>query len=240
LDEAFGVSANKQGVRPKNYVLKEIAKELEGEITAVRDQIKRYQSEQTVVRHGSRRSAAERKADEAEGLQTKPLGEPPAPNTPEEQAQLNENLRTLALMLKRDKETDEEAFERIRNSKHIIHYKHDDYWPFYHVDQRFGKVILTINTAHSFYDRLYEPLSRAALVLATQAAEGVPADSNESADEPQTFEGAQTSLEALQLMLLSLARTQTAMAVDDPERKQIFDQFRKEWSDAYQTQLMAP
>ena len=54
------------------------------------------------------------------------------------------------MMLKRERETDEEAFERVRNSKHIMHYKHDVYWPFYHVDQRFGKIILTINTAHPF------------------------------------------------------------------------------------------
>ena len=30
-----------------------------------------------------------------------------------------------------------------------MHYKHDAYWPFYHVDQRYGKIILTINTGPS-------------------------------------------------------------------------------------------
>ncbi len=236
LDEAFGVAANKQGIRLKDYVLQAISGVLDGEIAALREQIKKYQSEQTVIRHGSKPSAGEMKADEAERRQTKPLIEL-APTTPEEQRQLDENLRTLAMMLKREKETDEEAFERVKNSKHIMHYKHDVYWPFYHVDQRFGKIILTINTAHPFYERLYEPLSRAALTLDTRAAEGLPGDADDTAAEPQTFKGAQDALVALQLMLLSLARTQGSMALQDPDRTHTFDLFRKEWSETYATQL---
>ena len=236
LDEAFGVAANKQGIRPKDHVLRDISGVLEAEITALREQIKRYQSEQTVIRHGSKPSAGEMKADEAERRQAKPLMEL-APTTPEEQRQLDENLRTLAIMLKREKETDEEAFERVRNSKHIIHYKHDEYWPFYHVDQQFGKIMLTINTAHPFYERLYEPLSRAGWALAARVAEGAPAGAEDNAAEPQTFKGAQEALVALQLMLLSLARAQSSMALQDPDRKQTFDLFRKEWSDTYRTQL---
>lgn len=237
LDEAFGVAANKQGIRPKDYVLQDMSAVLDGEIGALREQIKKYQSEQTVIRHGSKASAGEMKADEAERRQAKPLIEP-APATPEEQRQLDENLRTLAMMLKRDKETDDEAFERVKSSKHIMHYKHDDYWPFYHVDQRFGKIILTINTAHPFYERLYEPLSRAAQALDARVAEGAPAMSeDDTAAEPQTFKGAQEALVALQLMLLSLARTQGSMALQDPDRKQTFELFRKEWSETYRTQL---
>lgn len=236
LDEAFGVAANKQGIRLKDYVLQDISGVLDGEIAGLREQIKKYQSEQTVIRHGSKPSAGEMKADEAERRQAKPLIEP-APTTPEEQRQLDENLRTLAMMLKREKETDDEAFERVKNSKHIMHYKHDEYWPFYHVDQRFGKIILTINTAHPFYERLYEPLSRAALALDTRVAEGAPAGAEDSAAEPQTFQGAREALMALQLMLLSLARAQSSMALQDPDRKQMFELFRKEWSDTYGTQL---
>lgn len=236
LDEAFGVAANKQGIRLKDYVLQAISGVLDGEIAALREQIKKYQSEQTVIRHGSKPSAGEMKADEAERRQAKPLIEL-APTTPEEQHQLDENLRTLAMMLKREKETDDEAFERVKNSKHIMHYKHDVYWPFYHVDQRFGKIILTINTAHPFYERLYEPLSRAALTLDTRAAEGAPVDAEDNAAESQTFKGAQDALVALQLMLLALARAQASMALQDPDRTQTFDLFRKEWSETYATQL---
>jgi hypothetical protein len=238
LDEAFGVAANKQGIRPKDYVLKDLSGVLDAEITALREQIKKFQSEQTVKGHGSKPSAGEMKADEAERRQAKPLPDP-APNTAEEKRQLDENLRTLAVMLKREKETDDEAFERIRTSKHIINFKHDKYWPFYHVDQRFGKIILTINMAHPFYERLYEPLSRAVLVLDTRTAEGAPAIADDSDGEPQTFKGAREALVALQLMLLSLARAQSSMALQDPERTQTFDLLRKEWSDTYETQLGA-
>ena len=236
LDEAFGVAANKQGIRPKDYVLKDISNALDGEITALREQIKKYQKEQTVKRQGSKPSVGEMKADEAERWQTKPLLDP-APTTPEEQLQLDENLRTLAMVLKREKETDEEAFERVKNSKHIMCYKHDEYWPFYHVDQRFGKILLTINTAHPFYERLYEPLSRAALALDAKIAEGAPAAEEDTAAEQQTFKGSQEALVALQLMLLSLARTQSSMELQNPDRKQTFELFRKEWSDTYGTQL---
>ena len=236
LDEAFGVAANKQGIRAKDYVLRDISGALAGEITALRDRIKKYQKEQTVVRHGSKQSAGEMKADEAERRQAKPLIAP-VPATPEEQRQLDENLRSLAMLLKREKETDEEAFERVKNSKYIIHYKHDEYWPFYHVDQRYGKIILTINTAHPFFERLYEPLSLAALTLDTKVAEGAPSGEEDTATEPQTFKGAEAALVALQLMLLSLARAQSSMALQNPDRKQTFDLFQKEWSDTYGTQL---
>ncbi len=236
LDEAFGVASNKQGIRPKDYVLNELSMALDAEISALRDQIKKYQSEQTVGRHGNKPTEGEMKADEAERRQAKPVPAP-APTTEEEQRQLDENLRTLAMMLKREKETDEEAFERVKNSRYIMHYKHDAYWPFYHVDQRYGKIILTINTAHAFYERLYAPLSSAALTLDTRVAEGAPANGDENAAEPQTFKGAKEALVALQLLLLSLARTQSVMALQDPERVQTFDLFRKEWSDTYATQL---
>ena len=172
------------------------------------------------------------KADEAERRQAKAVPEP-APTTEEEKRQLDENLRTLAMMLKREKETDEEAFERVKNSKHIMHYKHDVYWPFYHVDQRFGKIILTINTAHPFYERLYEPLSNAALTMDTRVAEGAPSMRRRMRRNRRRFKGAKDSLVALQLMLLSLARAQSSMALQDPERMQTFDLFRKEWSDTY-------
>ncbi len=126
LDEAFGVAANKQGIRPKDYVLNDLSMTLNSEILALREQIKKYQSEQTAGRHGSKPTEGEMKADEAERRQAKPIPTP-APTTEEEQRQLDENLRTLAMMLKREKETDEEAFERVKNSRHIIHYKHDAY-----------------------------------------------------------------------------------------------------------------
>ena len=145
LDEAFGVAANKQGIRPKDYVLRNISSVLDGEISALREQIKRYQSEQTVIRSGSKPSAGELKANEAERRQAKA----PYRAFPEDSRRARPTKRKSS-----DSSDDAEArqgnrrggVERVKNSKHIMHYKHDQYWPFYHVDQKFGKIILTINT----------------------------------------------------------------------------------------------
>ncbi len=238
LDEAFGVAANKQGVRPKGYVLKKIAAALDGEIATVREQVKRHQGEQTSRRKGGGQGAAEKRADETEPFQSRPLAEPAA-TTAEEKQVLEENLRTLAIMLKRDQETDEQAFERIKAGKHIIHYKHDEYWPFYHVDHRFGKIILTINTAHPFYTALYEPLSTAAAAIATRSAEAGADQNDESEPELMSFSGADGALAALQLMLLSLAKAQSLMSIEDEGRRKLFDQFRTEWSNTYRVQLSA-
>jgi hypothetical protein len=106
------------------------------------------------------------------------------------------------------------------------------------VDHKFGKVILTINTAHPFYAKLYEPLSRAALAVATRAAESAAESTEEGEAELQTFQGAEDALVALELMLLSLARAQSLMSLEDDDRRKLFDQLRTEWSSTYQVQLM--
>ena len=68
------------------------------------------------------------------------------------------NLRGLAVGLKREGETDEDAYQRVLSSRFLITYRDDQYWPFYHVEHKFGRVILTINTAHPFFEHLYKPL----------------------------------------------------------------------------------
>jgi hypothetical protein len=78
--------------------------------------------------------------------------------SPEEEAQMDANLRGLAVALKREGESDEEAFDRVKSSHYIIAYRADQYWPFYHVEHKFGRIILTVNTAHPFFSELYEPL----------------------------------------------------------------------------------
>jgi len=40
MDESFGVAANKQGIRPKDYVLNDVSTALNAEISALREQIK--------------------------------------------------------------------------------------------------------------------------------------------------------------------------------------------------------
>ncbi len=52
----------------------------------------------------------------------------------------------------------------MKNSTYIIAFHHDEYWPFYDVKHRFGRVILTINTAHPFFTDLYDPVRKMGMV----------------------------------------------------------------------------
>ena len=133
LDEAFGVAANKQGVRPKGYVLKAIHDKIGEELKKTRDTIKKSKAEQSAATSGTGVGKAERQASDTDVFQGKqlPFKEP---TTEEEKAALDQNLRALAVGLKRDDESDDEAFERVNSSNYIITFRHDDYWPFYHCD----------------------------------------------------------------------------------------------------------
>lgn len=228
LDEAFGVASNKQGVRMKDYVLDKIREEIGSDITKLNDEIKRFQAEKASRLEPAKATASEQRASEVDQLHAKPLS---AELTPDEQAQLDANLRGLAVTLKREEETDDQAFERVKSSKYLIDFKHDEYWPFYHVDHRFGRIILTINTAHAFFDKLYNPLKELARQPVEEPLyEGQAVESNHVDGGP---------LVALELLLLSLARAQGVLGMRSDEAKQVFDQLRREWSETYRIQLTA-
>ena len=73
----------------------------------------------------------------------------------------------------------------MKASKYLIEFKHDEYWPFYHVEHRYGRVILTINTAHPFFEHLYEPLRKLGSVQAeAMEDDGVDAPAVEDQDGP--------------------------------------------------------
>ncbi len=223
LDEAFGVAANKQGVRLKGYVEDAIKEAIGEEITTINDEIKRFQGQQASLREPAKPSVSETRAGESDPFQQNPLGS----ITPEEEAQLDDNLRGLALTLKRDNENEEEAFERIKNSKYIIDFKHDEYWPFYDVKHRFGRIILTINTAHPFFGELYDPIRKMGLQTASEGDEvGTP--------PPDSNPGPAV---ALDLLLLSLARTQSRLSGSDDDVRKMLDNLRREWSETYRVQL---
>ncbi|MFC2970148.1 ATP-binding protein [Acidimangrovimonas pyrenivorans] len=234
LDEAFGVAMNKQGVRPKKYALDCIREHIREEVTRVRNRTAQFRKERRAVDSGTKVSDAERRAGEADALQAKPLPSP-SPTTKEEAAALEANLRGLAVSLKRKDETNEEAFERIKNSKFITTFRHDEYWPFYHVDYQFGKVVLTINTAHPFFSKLYDPIA--------QLTANGGADLGSHSDTDEYDAGADTSeiLVALQMLLFSLGRAQSQMSLegDNPERAKLFEDLRREWSETLKTQLTA-
>ena len=235
LDEAFGVAMNKQGVRLKKYALDCIKKQIKDEISRVRSKTAQFRREHQAKTSEGKLSDAERRASEADAYQSKPLSNP-APSTPEEEAELEQNLRGLAVNLKRAGETDEQAFERVKDSKYITVLKYDEYWPFYHLDFQFGKVILTINTAHPFYTELYGPIG--------QLSSSDKNDDHDEADEVGDVSGSGSSgsseiLVALQMLLFSLGRAQSRMDLDgeNSERTKLFKDLRNEWSENLKTQL---
>lgn len=222
LDEAFGVAANKQGIRPKGYVLEAIKAEIGEDIATLNEEVKRYQAQQAAARPPAVPSKSEAQAGESDAFQRTELA------SPAEEAQIEENLRGLATTLKREGETDEQAFERVKNSKYIIDFKHDEYWPFYDVKHRFGRIILTINTAHPFFTDLYEPVKK----LTTQ-----PAREADDAELPTAVESNDGPIVALELLLLSLARTQSHLAGAGDDARRLLESLRREWSETYRVQL---
>jgi len=217
LDEAFGVSANKQGVGLKGYVSDAIDKMIGPDIAKVREQIQYVQTQNATEKKGSKPSKSEARAQDADPFQAQSLD---VQLTEEQQAQVEENLKGLALALKRDAETDEEALARVKSSKYLITYKHDSYWPFYHVENQFGHVVLTVNTAHPFFSKLYEPLLKLA-----------------AADEDKGENKVKDSTTALELMLFSLARAQILISRESPDAAKLFETFRRSWSDGLRVQL---
>ena len=222
LDEAFGVAANKQGVRLKGYVEEAIKDEIGDDITGMNEEIKQFQAAQNARRTPATPSTSELKASEADAFQANTL---PA-LAPEEQEQMDANLRGMAVTLKRDGETDEQAFERIKQSRYIIVFKHDPYWPFYDVTHQFGRVILTINTAHPFFTELYEPISKIGVATSPDEDE-LPSDTSDQ----------QGPTVALDLLLLSLARTQSRLSKVNEDAHQLIDAMRREWSECYRVQM---
>ena len=226
LDEAFGVAANKQGVRPKGYVVDAIKDAVGDDITTLNEEIKRFQAQQAAARATAKPSESETKASEADPFQQNVM---PSALSPEEEAQLDANLRGLALTLKRDGESDEEAFERVKGSRYIIDFHHDEYWPFYDVKHRFGRIILTINTAHPFFTALYDPVAKIGL------SQGGAED-----EDVVVPHGAQHGpIVALDLLLLSLARTQSRLASANEESSNLLNILRREWSETYRVQMAA-
>jgi hypothetical protein len=226
LDEAFGVSSNKQGVRMKDYVLEAINKVIGQDISALNDELKRFQAQKASEREAAKPAASELRANEVDHQQAKPID---ADLTPQEMDQLDANLRGLALSVKREGETDDQTFERVKSSKYLIVFRHDEYWPFYHVDHKFGRILLTINTGHPFYSRLYEPIR--------QLQQTGSPDAEEDRGQTIQIEKHDSPIVALELLLLSLARAQSALSMHNEDARRAFDSLRREWSDTYRIQL---
>ncbi|HEX3532241.1 MAG TPA: ATP-binding protein [Thermoanaerobaculia bacterium] len=227
LDEAFGVAVNKQGVRPKSYVFEQIRKAIHEDLRKVKDKIEEHYARLASQRASKGPSEAERRANEAEALQATILPQHDM-KTEEEHHAFEEQLRPIAALVKRADETDEEAFERVKVSRYITTFKHDEDAPFYRADFQLGRVILTINSAHPFFRAIYEPLRELSKLPRMADGEELEVDS-----EPADM------LPNLELLLLSLARTQSTMLANDTtgDLRQIFDRLRRQWSLDLATQL---
>jgi hypothetical protein len=235
-DEGFTVAANKQRVRLKKYVADRIVEQTGEEVVALKKAITELKARHASLKSGSQVGAAERRATDAEPLQAEQLPEPPA-DTPEQRAALEENLRGLAVALKRDEETDEQALARVKSSTYLITTKHDEYRPFYTCEHKYGKVILTLNSAHPFFEKVWQPLSNLC-----KAADVSP-EGHDDADEATSGVAATATevLVAIELMLLSLARTQSQLSSHDSqsEHRQLFTKLQRAWSANLETQLLS-
>ncbi len=227
LDEAMGVAINKQGVRPKQYVNDLIRDEIKADLANVRNRIDQHWSERTAADASkSKISEAEQRANEGEAFLSTVL--PEKRLTDDEKGAYEAELRAFAAALRREGETDEGAYQRISGSKYVTSFKHDADAAFYRVDYRLGKVILTINTAHPFFNLLYKPLAE----VAKRTSEFTAGDGDDVTIDPELVKSCGDVLLSLELLLLSLARTQSAITINDPdgERQRMFDQFRRQWS----------
>jgi hypothetical protein len=228
LDEAFGVAVNKQGVRLKSYVADAIRTAIHEDLRKVKNSIEEHYARLASERTSKGTTEAERRANDAEAVQATLLPQVD-PKTDEERKAIEEQLRAVAAVVKRAEESDDEAFERVRTSVYITNFKHDEDAPFYRADFQLGRVILTINSAHPFFRNIYEPLSKLSKLPRGENDEELGIDAEIAAD----------MLPSLELLLLSLARTQSTMLANDigGELRKIFDRLRRQWSLDLATQL---
>ena len=84
---------------------------------------------------------------------------------------------------------------------------------------------MTINSAHPFFTQLYEPVRKLSQLQQT-------ADGEDLGRPPEPG-----PLLALDLLLLSMARTQGRLAQTSEEARHLLDNLRREWSEVYRVQL---
>lgn len=237
-DEAFGVAANKQGVRLQQFAADAILEHDDGRflrnITDIRKTIRDRQMKIAAGEQAGQMSDAERHATDTEGVQGVALTTP-AVDTPDQIAALEANLRGLSVSLRQNGETEEQAFNRVKESKYLTDFKGEEYAPFYDTEYKFGKLILRVNTAHPFYQKVWQPLGD----LAKKPIQLGDGESGDGVGE-EVGDTTRKALLGLQVLLLSLARAQTQMLTGDAHghHAQLFRNLRKSWSDVLETQLL--
>ncbi|MDM8551913.1 ATP-binding protein [Desulfobacterales bacterium HSG2] len=235
LDEEFGVTVNKQGIRISEEVVKKIiASGFKEALNQVREEIKKRQAERNVKKNTAKISEAERRATDAEVFQTTILPEPDL-SSPEGREKYKEHLEVLASEYRQEDESLDEAKERIEKIRFLTKMIHNEDMPFYRMDYNVqtGKVLLKINTAHPFYSQVYEPLIKL-------NRSGIVPDNLEESDNDETVFDATQIISGLQMMLFALARTQVSMQINDQELEKVFVKLRQQWSINLDTLLSTP
>ena len=74
----------------------------------------------------------------------------------------------------------------MKKNKFLTQTKHDPYWPFFHSEYKYERVILTVNTAHPFYQKVWDPLQALARTGVGAAGEDEDAEAFEQAFAAET------------------------------------------------------
>jgi hypothetical protein len=227
LDDAFGIANNKQGIHPKSYVKDYLIKALKPTISRLRQTAQQRRKEQRERRHGGKPTFTETRAAEAEKLLAAAYTVPTDPAYLESVEQV---IREFAKTHCREGESPEIAYERIKNSRYLLEFEHSPEGPFYRVDSFGPRVVVYVNSAHAFYDQIWEPLGNSVRTGDGngEAEEGDPLDYTEESKTPQA---------ALAMLLLSLGRVELGLRSRSDEAAEFFKTIRAEWSTTLRTFL---
>jgi hypothetical protein len=222
LDDAFGVTNNKQGVHPKHYVREILKEALWPTITELRSKIVADRREERRKRKGGEPSEVEKRLAEAEKF----LGAiREVPVDPTYQKQVEQELRKFAAKYARDGETAEQAYERVMKSPYLVEFVDQPEGPFYRVETYGTKIVLLINKRHEFYSKLWEPLGAA--TGAPPTGLGEPSKAAPDGGTPQ---------DAIAMMLAAIARVEVEYRGRE-QGEEWFKEVRQRWSSTLQTFL---
>ena len=195
LDEAFGITNDKQGVRPiedfwRVLVQNELDQALRRE-NATQQKARKKQAEELTPRPGGGPTQAEQAAEAADvALGKRPRVPerhiPDARGTAEQEAAQRAEREGTSVDEARD------ALEKeTRRRRHVVTYHDQEHGPFYEPVWRGSQVEVRVNRKHPFYEFLYADLLR--------------------------LPGGRRAKEALDLVLLALARTELTVEEEDME-----------------------
>ncbi len=222
LDDAFGVTNNKQGVHPKHYVREILKEALWPIVTELRAKIVTERREERRKRKGGEPSEVEKRLAEAEKF----LGAVREVTVdPSYQKQVEEELQRFAAKHAREGEDPEQAYERVMKSPYLVEFIDQPEGPFYRVETYGTKIVLLINKRHEFYSKLWEPLGAA--TGAPAAGLGDPAKAAPDGGTPQ---------DAVAMMLAAIARVEVEFRGRE-QGEEWFKEVRQRWSSPLQTFL---